>query len=322
MTYLLGRAGLSVMLTAAACGLGCGGGDTGGTPSAGGSGGSGTGGASSDGTAGAGKTNGGAASGGTSAVTAMCQPDQAKLAYDGGADQSYMLNGWPRLYSEDKGTASRISDRLGMGQYQVVFEPQLDMTIHDLPGVILDTKPWPVRSALLADASEQTLGPIRCVAPGSGSTLARRNDNLLLDLKKVDVMAACSDHPVTGQINLCFEFLGCDTAFDGGTIDGTAWVPQPSQWVGGNGAWQVDFSDGSHMTARTTISETGPAYWALIVTSSSGPYSGRIFCASGGTVEKTPGDFGYTVMHWTNLGTVPCGVGGGTARGCFNGTEP
>ncbi len=209
-----------------------------------------------------------------------------------------------------------------MGRYQVVFEPELDKTNYKLPGAILETKPWPVRSALLVDATEQTLGPLRCVAPGSGSTLARKGDNLLLDLKKVDVMATCADHPVAGQINLCFEFLGCDTSFDGGSVAGTPWVLQPDQWIGGSGAWQVDFTDGSSMTARTTIGEAGPAHWALIVTAASGPYGGQIFCASGGSVEKTPGDFGYAVMHWSNLGTVPCGAGSGTARGCLNGTEP
>jgi hypothetical protein len=297
--------GLLLALNGAACALGCGA-DDGNAPNGGG------------GSGGTGTPGGGAAS----TVTSTCSPQQAKLAYDGGAEQTYTLKGWPALYSADKGTASRIFDRMGMGQYQVVFEPQLDMMNFKLPGAILDTKPWPVRSALLADATEQTLGPIRCVAPGSGSTLARKGDDLLLDLKKTDVMAACGDHPVAGQINLCFEFLGCDPTFDGGSVAGTPWVLQPDEWLGGNGAWHVDFNDGSYMNARTTNTEAGPAYWALIVTEPSGPYSGQIFCASGGTIEKTPGDFGYTVMHWTSLGTVPCGVGTGTARGCLNGNDP
>ena len=305
MMELRGGLGFSLAVAAAALALGCSGGDNGNTPSGGGT------------------SSGGSASGGTaSALTTTCQPDQAKLAYDGGAEQTYALKGWPALYSADKGTASRIFDRLGMGRYDVVFEPQLDPMNRNLPEAILDTKPWPVRSALLADATEQTLGPIRCVAPGSGSTLARKGSNLLLDLKKVDVMASCADHPVAGQINLCFEFLGCDSSFDGGSVAGTPWVLQPNQWIGGSGAWQIDFNEGSSMLARTTISETGPAYWALIVTDPAGPYGGQVFCAGGGTVEKTAGDFGYTVMHWTNLGTVPCGVGSGTARGCLDGGQP
>ncbi len=262
---------------------------------------------------------GNVASGGSaSTVTATCDANQAKFSYDGGAEQSYAIKGWPSLYGADKGTASRIYDRFGLGQYDVVFEPQYDTASQTLPGVISDSKPWPIRSALFADATEQALGPMRCVAPGSGSTLARTGGQLTFDLKQVDVIAACADHPLDGQINLCFAFEGCP-GFDGGTVQGTPWVLQPDQWVGGSGAWQVDFQDGSYLRARTTASTTGPAYWALIVTSESGPYGGQVFCASGGSVEKTPGDFGYSVMHWTNLGAVSCAAGSGTAQGCLEG---
>ncbi len=289
---LRGNVGLGLLLGVAVCPLGCG--------------------SSSDG-------GGGAASGGSaSTVTAICDANQAKFGYDGGAEQSYALKGWPSLYGADKGSAFRLFDRFGLGQYDVVFEPELDPTSSTLPGEISDAKPWPIRSALFADATEQALGPIRCVANGSGSTLARKGDQLTFDLKHVDVIAACGDHPVDGQINLCFKFQGC-TGFDGGTAAGTPWVLQPDQWAGGSGAWQVDFQDGSYMRARTTPSPTGPMYWALIVTSESGPYGGQVFCASGGSVEQAPGDFGYTVMHLTQLGAIDCVAGSGAAQGCLKG---
>ncbi len=272
--------------------------------------------------AGADGGDGSGAGGGASTespVTTTCEPDQVKLSYDGAADQSYEINGWPSLYAHDMGTANRIFGRLGLGWYELVFEPELDEANPGMPLVIRDTKPWPVRTALLADATDQNLGPIRCVTPGSGSTLSRKDQDLLLDLKAVDVIQTCRDNPVDGQINLCFQFGGCDLAFDGGSVGGTPWVLQPDTWVGGGGMWQIELGEGSIIRAATTISVTGPAYWALIVTSPSSAYGGAIYCASGGTVEETAGDFGYTIIRLTDLGTVTCGAGTSTARGCLQG---
>ncbi len=264
-------------------------------------------------------TSSGGSGGASTPITTTCAPEQVKLSYDGAADQSYEINGWPGLYAYDMGTANHIFGRLGVGWYDVVFEPELDDANPGMPQVIRDTKPWPVRTALLADATDQTLGPIRCVTPGSGSTLSRKDQDLLLDLKAVDVIQACRDNPVEGQINLCFEFGGCDLTFDGGSVGGTPWVLQPDTWVGGGGMWQIELGEGSIIRAATTNSITGPAYWALIVTSPSSAYGGAIYCASGGTVEETPGDFGYTIIHLTDLGTVTCGAGTSTARGCLQG---
>jgi hypothetical protein len=159
---------------------------------------------------------------------------------------------------------------------------------------------------------------MRCVAPGSGSTFARKDDQFLVDLRQVDVIQRCADHPVDGQINLCLDSVECD-GFDGGSVDGMPWTMQPDTSAGRSGSWIVGFEDGSYMRARTTGSPTGPAYWALIVTSASGPYNGQVYCASGGSVEKPAGDSGYTVMHWTDLGAVTCEPGTGTAQGCLKG---
>lgn len=310
------RSGVTSMLALVAAlsiGLGgCGGSD--GEPAA-------TGGAAtSGGSASGGAGGGGSSSAGAANVTATCDAGQAKFAHDGGSEQTYDLGAWPSLYGSDMGQARRLSGRLGSGHYEVVFEPEVDASNPPFPNVILDTKPWPIRRALLADASEQTLGPVRCVTEGSGSTLARQGDQLLLDLKNVDVIAACADTPVEGQINLCFEFSGCD-GFDGGSVGGTPWVLQPDTWAGGLGNWFVEFADGSYMRARTTNTTTGPAYWALIVTHPTGPYGGQVYCASSGSVEETEGSFGYTVQRWTGLGTMTCGAGTSTSRGCMKGGE-
>jgi hypothetical protein len=216
------------------------------------------------------------------------------------------------------GTASRIFDTLGRGWYEVVFEPELDAENPAMPGVIADTQAWPVRTALLAEATAETLGPIRCVTEGSGSTLTRRGNDLLLDLKNVDVIQTCRDNPVEGQINLCFEFSGCE-GFDGGTVDGTPWVLQPDTWIGGAGTWQIEAEGGTTIRVATTPSTEGPAYWALIMTGVSSAYGGEIYCASGGTVERTPGDFGYTIIRLTDLGRITCTPGSGTAQGCLQG---
>lgn len=294
---------LAVLLTSTACS----GGDGGNQASSGGT--SASGGASASG----GNTpSGGAAS----SVTATCEPKQAKLTYEDGAEHSYEVGKWPSLFGSDMGQARRMSGRLGQGSYQVVFEPQTDTEIAELPGVILDTKPWPVRRAILASATEETLGPVRCVTEGSGSTVARRGDDLLFDFKNMDVMAACADRPVPGEIHLCFEFSGCD-GFDGGSVNGTPWVLQPDTWIGALGAYSVEFEDGSSMVARTSGMTNGPANWALITTSATGPYGGAVYCASGGTVEQS--STGATVMHWTSLGELNCGAGAGAARGCLQG---
>jgi hypothetical protein len=302
---------------AAACSLSCSGGSDGNKASTGGAAGSASSGGAG-GTAGTSGVGGASGSGTASAVTTTCEVNEAKLAYDGDRPQSYALGKWPKLYSADMGKASRIYSGFGFGQYEILFEPMLDPASKVLPGSISDAQAWPIRSALFAEAREQTLGPMRCVAPGSGSTLARKDDQLLVDLQQVDVLQTCADHPLDGQINLCFEFEGCD-GFDGGSLDGAPWALQPDNWVGGSGSWLIDFADGSYMRARTTGSTTGPAYWALIVTSVNGPYNGQVFCSSGGTIEKVGGDTGYTVMHWANLGAVSCGAGTGTAQGCLKG---
>jgi len=305
----VGVTGLAVVL---ACGLtGCGSGDDGSSKEAGAAGTISSGGSGSP-------SGGGNASGGVNNVADHCETKQAKLAYDSGIQQTYELSGWPSLHGGAMGLR-HFGARLGTaGRYEVAFTPQLDPNAM-FPQSILDTQPWPVQSALLADATAQTLGPLRCVAPGSGSTLARQGDQLLLDLKNVDVMAACGDRAVGGQINLCFQPGGCAVDFDGGSVDSTAWVLQPDTWVAGAGVWSVEFNDGSYLAARTTASTTGPAYWALIVTSASGPYGGEIYCASGGSVEQTEGSFGYTILHWTNLGKLSCGAGTGTVKGCLKG---
>jgi hypothetical protein len=299
-------AGMAALLSAVACSEGDGGSGNqagaGGTPASGGA-----------------APNGGTASGGAaSAVTATCEPEQAKLTYEDGGESVYELNGWPALFGADMGQARRISGRLGAGQYEVVFEPQTDDANPAWPGVILDTQPWPVRRAIVAHATADALGPVRCVTEGSGSTVARRGDDLLFDFKNMDVMAACADRPVSGEIHLCFESGGCD-AFEGGSVNGTPWVLQPDTWAGALGNWSVEFADGSYMRARTSGLTNGPALWALIVTSPSGPYGGAVYCASGGTVEETEGSFGYTIMHWTGLGELNCGAGTGTAKGCLQG---
>jgi hypothetical protein len=266
-----------------------------------------------------GSSSGGSSSGGSaSVVAAACEPGEAKLTYEDGIEYVYDLARWPALYGADMGQARRISSRLGDGLYEVVFEPQTSMDSSALPGAVLDTQPWPVRRAILAHATKDTLGPVRCVTEGSGSTVARRGDDLLFDFKNMDVMAACADRPVSGEIHLCFEFGGCD-GFDGGSVNGTPWTLQPDTWAGALGSWTVEFEDGSYMRAQTGLSTEGPTSWALIVTSPSGPYGGAVYCASGGTIEETDGDFGYTVMHWTGLGELGCGTGAGTARGCMEG---
>jgi hypothetical protein len=273
------------------------------------------------GSEGGGGDSSGGAGGATSPVTVTCQPNQAKLAYDGAAEQSYDLRGWPTLYAWDHGTAAHVSGSLGAGWYDIVFEPEFDNLNTAMPGVILDTKPWPVRTALLADATAQVLGPMRCVAPGSGSTLSRKGSDVLLNLKRVDVIAACRDHPLDGQINLCFKFDGC-TGFDGGSVAGAAWILQPDTWTGSSGNWQVSFQGGSYMQASTTDMTAGPAYWALIATALDSPYGGKIYCASGGSIEQMGGSDFYDVIHLANLGVVDCAAAAGVARGCLQGKSP
>jgi hypothetical protein len=312
--WMDGVAVLAAALMAAACG--------GGEDASPGSGAAGAGAAVAGGSATSGgsavSTAGSSSGGAASSVSSTCDADQVKLAFDGQAEQLYTTKTWPSLYGADMGQARRMHGLLGSGQYDLVFEPEVDGTTSKLPQVISDARPWPVRRGLLAEATDQTLGPVRCVTPGSGSTLARRDDELLLDLKNMDVMATCGDRGVEGQINLCFNFSGCDN-FDGGSVGGTPWVLQPDTWIGGGGVWAVDFNEGSYMVARATGAVSGPAYWALIVTSPNGPYAGEVYCASGGSVEKTEGTLGYTVIHLTGLGALKCGSGAGTAQGCLQG---
>ncbi len=322
-TYLMVvSAGLWGLLGA----TGCGGGDGDANNAAGSSGGSNSGGSSSGGSASGASSSGGSNSGGSNSggsqgePAAACEPGQAKLTYEDGIEAVYDLASWPPLYGADMGQARRFSSRLGDGIYEIVFEPQIDATSAKLPGIVLDTQPWPVRRAILAHATKDTLGPVRCVTEGSGSTVARDGDELLLDFKNMDVMAACADRAVPGEIHLCFGRGDCD-GFEGGSVNGTPWVLQPDTWVGALGSWSVEFEDGSYMRAQTGPSTEGPTSWALIVTSPSGPYGGAIYCASGGTIGKTENTFG-TVMHWTGLGELSCGAGAGTARGCLEGKPP
>jgi hypothetical protein len=305
------------VVTAACAAWGCGGGGTSGSDASGGSGA--TGGMAQGGTAAVGAGSGAGGSAVVSSVKATCDAKQAKFSYDDAPETSYALRGWPMPSGNGDGLATRLYDPLGDGLYWIVYEQPL--TSGRFPQTIPDTQAWPVRSALLAEATEQTLGSLRCVAPGSGSTLVRQGDQLLLDFKQVDVIEACGDSPLEGQINLCFKFGGCDD-FDGGTLGATPWVLQPDGWVGGGGTWKVDFSDGTYLRAQVTNLTQGPAYWALIVTSPSGPYSGAVYCASGGSVEQLGADSiggGYPVMHFTGLGELKCAAGSGTAQGCIKG---
>ncbi|HEV8244671.1 MAG TPA: hypothetical protein VGP93_02845, partial [Polyangiaceae bacterium] len=165
-----------------------------------------------DSASGAGSGGSGSSKSTAADVTATCEPGTAKLSYDGGAEQPYDVRGWPAPFGYPTPGTFHVFDPLGDGYYDMVISPVLDDALvaaaEPFPLYFKEGAPGEIVKGFIAQATDETLGPIHCVAEGSGSTIARKGDDLLFDLKNADVIAACGDNPVEGQINLCFQFGG------------------------------------------------------------------------------------------------------------------
>jgi hypothetical protein len=196
--------------------------------------------------------------------------------------------------------------------YAVIRGPDsLDRSAVDGPrSAFMDGETLKVGSSYwLFDASASGTGVITCTG-GGASTVQRKGNELLLDLKGAGTIPACPGTPVAGAITTCIS-SGCPA--DHGSIAGTPWTAQGNSRFILEGRGSYSFSDVSFVLFDANGAKSGSvANWGLLFTSGASPFAGKVFCV--GKVELNS-DGSERFSELSELPACPSSAPG-SLRGC------
>jgi hypothetical protein len=252
-------------------------------------------------------------------VMANCAPMQGQFEVDGGMPRTFALDSLPGIAAYDPShpdlwNLSKDIPRNPAFLHLVGTGAAPLNRMQPPEGVKLSIE----RALIAPDIDSGGLGTLFAVAPGSGSFLLRQADQTIFDLRKVVTLQSCSDHPIAGEINLCFEadiFTPCPEGASNGMVESTPWTGMPVGWGGGNGRITADLTDGElrGQTYGDTIT------YAVIRTRAGGPFGGKVLCAGSGSkvVPLASGvDQPHEVWQLRNLGILE-GSGDSRVTGCL-----
>jgi hypothetical protein len=161
----------------------------------------------------------------------------------------------------------------------------------------------------LLDASATSTGAITCTA-GEGSTVQRKGDELLFDLKGVGTIPACPGTPVEGTVTTC---IGRSCGQEHGSIAGTPWTADGNSRFILESRGTYSFNDVSFLLFDANGAKGGSvANWGLLFPAGKSAFAGRVFCV--GKVEFND-DGTERLSQLSELPACPAKASA-TLRGC------